>query len=228
MKKIFSLLLALLVFMSFSACKDDSSDAPSSDIEGYWKLVDDTYGEYYHFADDGVVQVIRGSVTFEGEAEIAPYEDGGYVYSSEFQYLYGTLIFTLSEDKNTLSILPTDSDSESNGQAMTRAEFTAPELTPDKNAEIDKDLVGYWYNDTYMDSYEFTKDGYATYILDQTEVYGFISKVEYVYSADGKKAELTYHTGDSYEVYPGGEYTLNGDTLIIDGNEYTRAEKPAD
>ena len=236
MKKFLALLTAVLLLLSFTACNNAGESATSDEypygtvvggeiswsdtkadsaIVGSWQLEDESQIEYYVFTEDCKVMVVRGSVSWEGSAAYGIDKDGVRSYFSEFQYLYGQLTYTIKGD--TLTFLDLDGST----QVLKHTSYVAPELKVPEDFKVDKNLVGYFYNEEYKDSYQFLDDGRAVYVMDLTDDQGYLSRCNYTYSVKDGEITLNYHDGKDYgkETF---DYTVDSTTLDIGGNTYTR------
>lgn len=218
MKRYGLIIALLLVSVLFFGCNNKSGENTKNvdmDLVGAWQLEDESQPEYYIFTEDSKVKVVRGSVSFEGDAVFKKNADGTGTYLSNFYLMAGELSYTIDGGKAIFS------DGAGTTQTLKKAEYTAPELKNYDSFNSENPLVGTWYNSTYCDGYVFNSDGTAIYTIDYDEL-EYISHVNYTYTEKDGKVYFTYDAGEgSQELI--SEYKINGDTIVFDGKaEYTR------
>lgn len=244
MKKLFALILAFVMIFAFCGCNGSnnigSTDNSGSseiqwgtladdDILGAWKLSDGDHSEYYIFTRECKVRVSSGSMYIESDIQYGKDSNGIRSAYSQGQSLYGQWTYVIDDGKLTITY-PADDNGEVTVYELVRADYTPVTLVADEKPNIADELVGFWYNEEYGDSYEFTSDGYAKYILDDkyddnSDVFIYQAVVDYTYSADSETVHLTYVLPDSTTETLDSSYTIDGDTLTIDGLEYYRTDK---
>lgn len=238
MKKLSALVLALLMVFSLAACSGgevsptapvattedpnliDWQDIPDPDIVGAWRDTDAKSDEVILFTPESDVRLVLGSVTME--ADIKYGVDGNGIKSAytSGSVLYGQWTYVVKDGVLTVTY-PEE------GKVFTYnavKDYTPVTLIADENAYIDDALVGKWANEEFMDSYTFTEDGYAKYeIAFDDGIYAYDSEILYTFSTNYGDITLTHiaDNTDKKEVSNTFEYSVDGDKLIIDGNEYT-------
>ncbi len=218
MKKFGFILVFVLISTLLFGCNNKADYNPNNvdmDLVGAWQLEDEGQTEYYIFTEDSKVKVVRGTVSFEGEAEFKVNADGSRTYISNFYYMAGELSYTINGDKVTFD------NGEGTIQTLKRAEYTAPELKVYDDFDSQNPLIGTWTNEEYCDGYTFNSDGTASYTMDFLDL-EYISRINYTYTEKDGKVYFTYDSGaGSQELV--STYEISGDILVFDGSaEYTR------
>ena len=217
MKKLSFVLILLLVATFLFGCNNKPQNDKNVDMElvGAWQLESENQPEYYLFTEESEVKVLRGSVSFEGEASFVKNSDGTGKYTSNFYYMAGELTYTFDGDKVTFD------NGEGTKQTLKKAEYTAPQLKKYDGFDESNPLIGTWANAEYNDSYTFNSDGTATYSMDFGEL-EYVSYIDYTYNVKDGNVYFTYDVGDgAHEI--SSVYTISADTLTFDGTaEYTR------
>lgn len=247
MKRLFALIIVALLVFSFCGCnnseKTGTTDSSASseikwgtladnDIVGAWKLSDGDHSEYYIFTQDGKVRVASGSTYIESDIRYGKDLNGIRSAYSQGQSLYGQWTYVIDDSGKLTITYPADDNGDISKYELVRADYTPVKLIADEELKIVDELVGFWYNEEYCDSYEFSKDGYVKYILDDKyddnfDVFIYKAVVDYTYSADSDTVHLTFIKPDLSTDTIDMSYTIDGDTLTIDGNEYFRTDKSA-
>ena len=192
-----------------------SDKTADKNLAGAWQFDDGSQPEYYIFTEDCKVQIVRGTVYFEGNVTYGIDTDGNRIYFSDFYYMAGELNYTVSGDK----VVFMNEDGEQ--RVMDRADYKAPELKVYEDFNAENPLVGTWYNEQYQDSYTFNADGTATYLLNNTER-SYVSHIDYTYKEADGYLYLTYDAGEGVQEDI-STYTINLDTLNINGEgDYKR------
>ncbi len=230
MKKLTILISAVLIAMLLFGCnasKEDTSattvgsgvawsqNAVDKELLGTWQIENDESSDYYIFTENRTLQIVRGSLSFEGNVTYGIDTDGNHKYLSDFNYMAGELTYVVEGDK---AVFVNDE-----GVTLTfvKAEYTAPKLEVYKDFNKDNPLVGTWYNEEYKDTYTFGADGTAIYELDDTEN-ACLCHIDYTYNEADGVLLLTFDAGSGVEQSQ-DSYTITGDTLNIIGlGEYTR------
>ena len=219
MRKLSLILVLILCFSLLSACsseKEAESLEAFSKLVGAWQLKEESNGEYYIFTEDKKVQIHRGAVCLEGDAEYYSKLGVNYYYS-EFQYFYGLLTFTVEGDTATFE------DDKGVVTEFVRAEYKEAKISPYTDFIADEALVGEWTTADGLDKYTFTAEGLATnlYTGDYEEL-GYRVMCTYSYKIlDDKTMVFLTDTGSGeseFEV----SCTLSGGKLNLDGAEYSK------
>lgn len=218
MKKFGLIIAVLLLSVLFFGCNNkagESSKDVDMDLVGAWQLDVENQPEFYIFTEDSEVKIVRGSISFEGEASFKKNSDGSGTYLSNFYFMSGELKYTINGDKVTFD------DGEGLTQTMKKADFTETELKKYDSFNSKNPLIGTWTNSEYSDSYTFNADGTATYVMDFGEL-EYVSVIKYTYTEKDGKVYFTYDAGEGLDEIS-SVYTISGDTLVFDGTaEYTR------
>lgn len=209
MKKfVLFLLIGVVSAFAFGCNKADESSVDKA-LVGAWQIDDEGYSEYYIFTEDSKVRIARGSVYFEGDAVF-----NGGVYASNFYYMAGELSYKVEGDKVTFD------DGAGTVQVLKKVDYSAPELKKYDDFKTDNPLVGTWFNEEYNDSYTFNSDGSASYNVESPEL-SYSSHIDYIYTEKDGTLYLTYDAGEGSQEMT-AEFSVNGDTLNLEGSEYTR------
>ncbi len=218
MKKFALIILFVLISALFVGCNNKADDNKSNvdmDLVGAWQLEDESHTEYYIFTKDAQVKVVRGSVSFEGEADFKVNADGSRTYTSNFYYMAGELDYTIDGNKATFD------NGQGTIQTLKKAEYVTPELKVYEDFDSKNPLIGTWANAEYNDSYTFNSDGTASYTMDFGEL-EYVSRIDYTYTEKDGKVYFTYDSGEGSQELV-STYEISDDTLVFDGSaEYTR------
>ncbi len=231
MKRFLSIVFVVLLVLSLGACNGgtvttqpstaeptfeiDWSVIPDSEIVGAWEPEDSVSGEYVLFTDDGKLRVVHGTIVFDADIK---YGEDGYGNKSiytEGNYLYGQWVYVIKGDKLIVKY------SEDEVKSFNRIEYTPVNLQTKEDFVKDDALVGKWLNKQYMDSYEFTEDGFAIYHQDiEDGIYVYESEIKYSYTVKDNVITLYYQDNDHVEESQTVEYRIDGTKLLLDDYDY--------
>lgn len=230
MKRLFAIILAFVMVFSLAACNGSGdtdtttasqsyeikwSYVPDNDLVGAWVPADNSTNECVLFTDDAKLRVAFGTVVFDSTLNYGVDGYGNKSCYTEGSYLYGQ--WTYKIDGDTLTINYSDGD-----KVFKRTEYTPITIEAKKEFVKNDKLVGKWLNKMYMDSYEFTEDGYAIYRQEYDDgINVYETEVKHAYTVDGNKINLYfYKTNDKTEVVETKEFTIDGTRILIGEADY--------
>lgn len=246
MKKIISLLLALMLVLSFAACskktenkeetKENTTNVttaptevdpeqhviewktiPDMDIVGTYKLADGDDDGYYIFTAEKTLRYSIGTTYFEAEISYGVDKAGIKSAYTEGKVLYGQWTYAF-EDNYLVITYPTGEQFK-----YEPVLFEPINVTAEEHFLQDSDLVGVWKSTDTEETYEFTKDGYFTYTCDyEDELYKFTIVSEGRYKTDFTDVTITTYTNATETNSQSFDYLATGDTLTMDDYTYTR------
>lgn len=239
MKKLFALMLACFMVLSFAACKKSESSNNSTDNESYeiqwqtladddivgaWEPEESVKGEYVLFTPESKLRLVYGTVVFDADIRYGEDVKGNKSAYTEGTYLYGQWTYTVEDDVLTVSY-PKSGENDSTvfeEKIFKRVDYTPITLLAKDGFKTDKALVGTWTNAEYKDSYTFTEEGFAIFNQDYDDgLNSYKTEVKYSYTVEDGKINLSYYeSNDSKEVTDTFDYTIDGSKLLIGESDY--------
>lgn len=174
---------------------------------------------YYIFTDDTnengekVAKLRVGTMELIGTYSISNNTDGTRALTVSISYFFaGTYNYTVSGNAFTGKVLTLESDSGNVSFNCVKAPKLQVAVSDDFKAK--DDIVGSWKESDYDYTYTFNADG--TTHIDE----GGTLTVDGTYVADDKKIVITYLASEETTLEI--EYSLDGDTLVLNGLGYTK------
>ncbi len=211
----------------------------NTSIVGAWEIentstsdeasADEAVSNYLSFDNDGTATFHIGTLKQVGTYTISDDEDSDDDSEEDTKsitinitnVLQGTLAYSVEGNAFTGRTLTLTNTYYDQSLELTSASIKIPELEVSDDFEPNDKLTGSWEesdeNDyIYYLTYEFRDDGTAT--INTAD----IQYIDCVYTYDDSTITLTYYAGEeiSTELY----YSFDGDTLSIDGLEYTKVD----
>ncbi len=191
------------------------NDTATSDEAG-----EDTVLTYYIFDKDGTVSLSYGTMSYMGTYSVSTDDDGNKSVEMyiPYAYLQATFDYNVSGNLFTGRKLVFSYDDTQNGETQTykfkEAKRIMPELKAADDFKADDALVGEWnYYDGYYD-YSYTFNSNGTVNINQNDMI----VIEGTYKLSDDKITVTYYADDEYT--QDLEYSVDGDTLVIQGMQY--------
>lgn len=248
MKKILSIILACSAILAFSGCGNNSEnsattpDETASAVEesvqqtddnkadlqalhsydaengnifaGAWTITEGEGSQYksfvYLFDGNDSASIIIDTMGYVGEYSLTT-EDEKEIFSAQLMFgINGNYTYKVSDDKNTITLTNTETDVDTTLQRVVSFDCIP---IPDENAKIDSKILGAWKTED-GDYYYFDESG-----IMYNNSYGTIFTY-YTYSAENSQITATYSMGE--ETTETFEYSVNGDTMTIDGFTYNK------
>ncbi len=242
MKKIFALVLACLMVLTFTACKKSGNDPDNStendnhsyeiqwqtladdDVVGAWLPEAPVADEYVLFTPEGKLRVVYGTVVFESDIRYGEDVKGNKSAYTDGSYLYGQWTYAVEDDVLTVTYPKTAERDlkEFEEQIFRRVEYTPITLLAKEGFKADEALVGTWTNAAYNDSYTFTEDGFAVFTQEYDDgINVYDTEVKYSYTVNDGKINLSYFkSNDGKETLDTFDYTIEGEKLVIGESDY--------
>lgn len=248
--KIISLLLVVLTAAAFSGCGDNGSsssvqqttapvttvqettkaDAPKSnnentnlpfpkyaengdDFTGAWKITEgegSQYGSFvFSFNGEGRAAMVIDNSGYFGKYEVEQ-KNGKNTFTTQMIFgLNGEYTYKLSGDKNTITLTNNEDNS-----ATTMQRVESFDCVPSvENVKIDEDLLGAWKSED-EETFYFDESG-IMYHNQYNTMFNYAA-----YTAENSKITATYSMGG--EMTDEYDYSINGDSLKLNGYEYKR------
>lgn len=241
MKKLSALLLVLAMLFAFAACSSKENTDPTeatgsyeitwqgladNDIVGSWApTVGAVSDEYVLFTPDCKIRVVFGTAVFEADIKYGADGAGNKSAYTEGEYLYGQWTYTVKDGVLTISYPKYAEGSDEptfEEKVFSTVDYTPITLQADENFVKDDSIVGKWTNETYLDSYEFTEDGYLIYYQDYSDdVYSYETEIKYTYNFENGKLVVSYYGDNSGIVSTEPvEYSIEGTKLLFGDSDY--------
>ncbi len=236
MKRLIAILLAVFMIFTICACKPNGgtqgdnkptknpteiswSVIPDESILGAWTPDEPISNEYIIFTQDGKLRVANGTVVIDADIQYGVDGLGNHSAYTEGKYLYGQWTYTI--ENGVLTITYPDESVETFKYATDYKPIT---LVAKEDFVSDETLLGEWSNDLYDDEYVFTEDGYAVFSQEYDDgVNVFDTEIKYTYTvSDGTLTLYYFDNYENEEKVDTMEYSIDGDKLLIDGNDYYR------
>lgn len=201
---------------------DKNSDDP---FAGVWQITDGSGSQFedfrYLFDGDGGAVLFTGNTGYTAKYSTGTDKDGEATITAQMMFgINGEYIYEFNKSKDTAELSDPNS-----GQSLTikKVENYSPLPTSDKNPVIDEKVLGAWKSED-GEYYYFGDDGimyqnlyntmftYAVYSVKNGEI-----TAQYSSGADEGKSDSALST-DTYT------YTADGDTLTLNGYEYSRID----
>ncbi|MBR3971361.1 MAG: hypothetical protein IKJ83_00520, partial [Ruminococcus sp.] len=185
MKKIFALILVLLMVFSLCACnskKDNNKTTdtnepstgtseievlqlPDPDIVRAWKIADGTEEDpVILFTTESTVRIVRGTATLESDVTYGKDGLGNKSIATACSEFRGQSVYKIDGDVLTITTPVYDDNGEVqsfNDLVYNAVDYTPITLEAKEEFVANEELVGVWtYGDT-GETYEFTEDGYV-------------------------------------------------------------------
>lgn len=192
------------------APKENSADP----FAGYWKIADGAGSNLksfiYLFDGDGKASIIIGNMGYCGEYSISTDSSlGEEVFTCQLMFgINGDYTYAVADDGNKITITNNGEDS-----VLERVENPSFVTKAQENPQIDEKLVGAWDCGTGL-YYYFGDDGrmYSNSYGTAFTYFNYTAK-------DGKITAVYDMSGEQTDTY---EYSFEGNTLTLDGMEYTK------
>lgn len=194
----------------------------NTSIIGTWAIEDTTQSEatadetslaktYYIFDEDGVASIAYGSMRYAGTYTVSGNEINMQI---QLANLYASFEFTVTGNVftgRTLTFKDATYDMEYVFHSTNRE---VPEMKPDEGFKPDDELTGEWnyYDGTYDFYYNFKSDGTVSIVQNQ------MLFVDGVYNYTDDTITIKYYSDSEQTMEL--SYTVDGDSLIINGIQY--------
>ena len=202
------------------------------------QAVENVVVDYYFTFNNGEVEATIGTVTSKGTYEVTKNSDGKSVMTMDLTYLitsynflpYGEYEVNVSGNAFTgRKLTLTTASDESATIEMTSASYSAPEIKRENDFTPVESIQGKWiFNQEGYDlSYEFSKDGTATYHenVSQMNMYtGANMTIDYTIEGiyDVNDTSITMHFYYTKDSSMDITYQSDGDTLYINGFPFVK------
>ncbi len=220
MKKLFALIICIVLVMSLCACEKESEnnttetqpettsqsavDYSETDIVGTWISDDIDDDCYFIFKENGDAFAKWGTSTVYGYFDY--YEDENYYEIDIPNFLYNDYTLTLNGDEMVL---------ESSESSYTFKKATMPQITikaPDK-LKVDKKVIGDWQSADSYECYRFNDDSTAVI----TDMYSYAT-IDCKYSCDNGKITFYYMSSATKDGSKEVEYSFDEHSKLIMGD----------
>ena len=191
-----------------------------NEFAGAWKIIDGEGSQYSSFVYqfDGIKEasIIIDNQGYIGTYEIKTVKDkksGKNVKTMFSQLMFGingSYTYKFSDDKSTVELTNIENDSKTTMQRLVSFDFIP---FPEKNAKIDKNILGAWKSDNGMYLY-FDENG----IMYENEFDAIFTYA--TYNASDSVITSKYKMGD--EITNSYKYKIDGDKLTYNDYEYKK------
>lgn len=183
------------------------------DFTGAWKITEgegSQYGSFvFSFNGEGRAAMVIDNAGYFGKYEVEQ-KNGKNTFTTQMIFgLNGEYTYKLSDDKNTITLTKNEDGSTTSMQRLDGFDCV-PSV---ENVKIDEDLLGAWKSED-EETFYFDESG-IMYHNQYNTMFNYAA-----YTAENSKIKATYSMGD--EMTDEYEYSLEGDTLKLNGYEYKR------
>ena len=246
MKRLFAILLVLMLVFSLCACKKDEETSgedkndpakngstaieklgiPDPDVlSTAWRIADAKEDSpYIIFTTESTVRIVKGSTYLESEISYGIDGRGNKSMATDCSEFKGQSVYTVKDD--VLEIKNPVIDEEGNVKEFKTLtykasdEYSPLDINAKENFKADDSLVGVWtYADT-RERYEFTDDGY---VICMTEFFNGNYEnyvVEGTYTAENGTLTIYTVSYDKSEIVKEFDYSVDGTKLLIGDADY--------